>query len=91
MPGSILSALCGVTFLLQLPSEVGSSFMWEDTETFPRGHRESRRQSWIQIQGLTPLHFAASWSHSVWKRIVPVEQRILKIAHQKWSKYGGNQ
>lgn len=87
MPGSILSALCGVTFLLQQPSEVGSSFTWEDTETFSQDHRDRRRQSWIQI----PLLFAASWRPSVLKRIVPVEQRILKIAHQKWSKYGGNQ
>lgn len=44
MPGSILSALCRVTFLSQQPSEVGSSFMWEDTETFPRGHRESEAE-----------------------------------------------
>lgn len=77
--------------MLQQPSEVDSSFTWEETETFSQDHRDSRRQSWIQIQVLTPLLLAASWRPSVLKRIVPVEQRILKIAHQKWNKYGGNQ
>lgn len=55
MPGSILSALCGVTFLLQQPSEVGSSFMWEDTETFPPGSRRESEAELDSNSGINPL------------------------------------